>query len=43
MHSNKENFGKDFLPCAIRAVKVNAVGFYVYDGLNDILNKKIED
>ena len=34
---------KGFLPCAIRAIKVNAVGFYVYDGLNDILNKKIED
>lgn len=32
-----------YLPCAVRAIKVNAVGFYVYDSLNDILNKKIED
>ena len=33
---------KGYLPCAMRAIKVNAVGFYVYDGLNDILNKKLK-
>lgn len=38
----KRQLWKGYLPCAIRAIKVNAVGFYVYDTLNDIINKKIE-
>lgn len=33
---------KGYTPCALRAIKVNAIGFYVYDTLNDIINKKIE-
>jgi len=40
---NMGKLWKGYLPCAMRAIKVNAVGFYVYDSLNDILNKKIEN
>ena len=40
---NKGNLWKGYIPCAIRAIKVNAVGFYVYDTLNDTFNEKIDN